>query len=655
MKKLPLISLVSFFILIPTITLAKEEAGYEYNLVEKKGINNYYFFDEPSTKSNFDKRYPKNETTTTNYTLFKDFENEWIKTKSEEITLSNNCNDYKQKYPSKECWSYAKFYYIFNEIEKNGRTIKASNYITKDDISQEESNIEKQDIYNKELRDSWENTTIIYHGHSGYKKNISGEWYNSTKNDNAEATAILKEKDIPTDIKILSSDSEKYVSLICSAIKTENDVQLVGYDNKPIENDEIGKRPTIVRINREYKTYDAENNKYDGIEIDWNNLKTSMPNGSSTNYCDGKIYKTKQLTEDTNGVVHSAVLYKMQEISTEKQCVEIKKTSSAKCNESAKMENLKCLKTITKGKNRRDVKLDQTATLTNILTPTKIYQGGGIKLGFMYYNTVKWNFSDEEKYGDDDSGIRDLLESKLKKLDELENDIVVDVSLKDENGDEIGKIGNIQKSCTRDDDDSEFNEGKTVTTTCTFLLPESIVDLGTGKVTYKNNSGQGINNEYYTPITYTGYLYLEATISNIGVLKDVDKWTDNWTLTYGGENDDSCKVNVTSRLYKPNQKNEYAFIYRPIDINNPFPNRNAGVNWYDWYSIPANKERLKSSYSKKEYQVILDNQSVSKIKEDNKNNNYLDWRGINKDTEKSEFIDKYNRYFSVRDQEGGNS
>lgn len=643
MKKLPLITLLSFSILIPTITLAKEKNGYEYNLVEKKGINNYYFFDEPSTESDLKEHSQKS---TTNYTLFKDFENEWIKTKSEEIMLSNNCNDYKQKYPSKECWSYAKFYYIFNEIEKNGRTIKASNYITKDDISQEESNIEKEDIYNKELRDSWENTTIIYHGHSGYKKNISGEWYSSTKNDNDEATAILTEKNIPPDINILSSDSGRYVSLICSAIKTQNVVQLVGYDDKSIENDKIGERPTIVKINRTYKTY--KNNQYDGIEIDWNNLKTNMPNGSSTNYCDGKIYKTKQLTNDTNGVVHSAVLYKMQEISTEKQCVEIKKTSSAKCNESAKMENVKCLKTITKGKNRRDVKLDQTATLTNILTPTKIYQGGGIKLGFMYYNTVKWEFSNEGKYGDD-SEIRDSLKSKLKSTDKIENDIVVEVSLKDKNGNPLYKIKNIQKKCEQKGD---ITKGETVTTTCTFLLPESIVELGTGKVKYNNSSGQGINNEYYTPITYTGELSLEATISNIGVLDEVevDHWTDNWTLKYDGENDDSCKVNVTSRLYKPNQKNEYAFIYRPIDLNNPFPNRNAGVNWYDWYSIPANKDRLKSSYSKKEYQVELDNQSVSKIKEYNKNKNYLDWKGINEETGKSEFIDEYN----ARIQEGGN-
>ena len=623
MKKLPLITLLSFFILIPTITLADNKNGYEYNLVEKKGINNYYFFDEPSTKSNFDERYQKNEITTTNYTLFKDFENEWIKTESEEITLSNNC---EQEYPNKECWSYAKFYYIYNQIENNGRVVTASNYIT-------------EDIYNKELRDNWENATVVYHGNSGYKKNISGEWNNSTKkDDNPNATGILTY--IPPDYEILSSDSEKYVSLICSAIKTKNEIKLVDYDDNPILNNEIeiGKRPTIVRINRKYKTYDTENNKYDGIEIDWNNLKKDMPNGSSTNYCDGKIYKTNQLTEEANGVVHSAALYKMQEKSTEKQCVEIKNTSSAKCNESAKMENLKCLKTITKGKNRRDVKLDQTATLTNILTPTKIYQGGGIKLGFMYYNTVKWEFSNEGKYGDD-SEIRASLTSKLKSLEELKNDITVEVYLKDENGKKYN-IDNIQKKCTRDDDNSEFEKDKTVTTTCTFLLPESIVELGTGKVNYNNRSGQGINNEYYTPITYTGYLSLEATISNIGVLKDVDNWTNNWKLTYDGENDDSCKVNVTSRLYKPDQSNKYAFIYRPIDLNNPFPNRNAGVNWYSWYEEPANKNRLESSYDEVEYQMKLDNQKVNDIKRYNNLHSYLDWYGIS-DSGKSNFVRDY--------------
>ena len=176
-----------------------------------------------------------------------------------------------------------------------------------------------------------------------------------------------------------------------------------------------------------------------------------------------------------------------------------------------------------------------------------------------------------------------------------------------------------------------------VVTTDGSDVSKRIITVKIGNLSKETVEEIKVNDEYYETL---GLATLEATIKNVSVLKDVDKWTDNWTLTYGGENDDSCKVNVTSRLYKPNQSNKYAFTYRPIDLNNPFPNRNAGVNWYDWYSIPANKERLKSSYSKEEYQVILDNQSVSKIKEYNKNNNYLDWKGINEETGKSEFIER---------------
>lgn len=615
MKKLPLISLVSFFILIPTITLADNKDGYEYKSTTTIASNNYYFFDEPSTKSDLNRNLAK---PTEKYTLFTNFENDWYNTDIREIALKNNCPT-TQFDGNEECWTYARFYYIADQISNMGKVVETS----------KGSGIYSRDLYGK-------NGLNIYHGHSGYKNDLAeSTWYLETKpNECPECTGEWADENI--------KNINKYWKKICSSITTGNEVSLIYYDKenqneKPITKNDIldSNTQTIVKIKRTYENYVNPNT------IDWNN-KMRLSTKDNITSCGG--------TYPMDNGVHSVVLINAQAKSTEKQCVEIKKTSSAKCNESAKMENVKCLKTITKGKNRRDVKLDQTATLTNILTPTKIYQGGGIKLGFMYYNTVKWKFTDDEQYGNDDSEIRGLLESKLKKLDELENDIVVEVSLKDKNGDEIGKIDNIQKKCEQK---GEFTEGKTVTTTCTFLLPESIVKLGTGKVDYNNSSGQGINNEYYTPITYTGELSLEAEIKNIGVLKEVDGWTNNWTLKYDGENDDSCKVNVTSRLYKPDQSNKYAFIYRPIDINNPFPNRNAGVNWYDWYSIPANKERLKSSYSKEEYQVILDNQSVSKIKEYNndKNNNYLDWTGINKKTEKSEFIDKYN---IVRIQEGGN-
>ena len=619
MKKLPLISLVSFFILIPTITLAEEKDGYEYKSTTTVVSNNYYLFDEPSTSNPLGKE-------TTNYTLFTNFANDWYSAELKEIPLKESCDETKFD-GTENCWPYARFYYIADQIYDIGTVVETS---------------EGSGIYSRELKSKIYSNNV-YHGHSAYKPApITNHWTIVTE----EATC--KDNHEPRCEGELDNENvnslDKYWERICSSIPTENKVSLIYYDEKNQTEKEIKKddilevdKSTVVKIVRDYNKKFED--IYDGIK--WNSKMPPHTNNNITS-CGG--------TYPMDNGVHSVVLINAQAKSTEKQCVEIKKTSSAKCNESAKMENVKCLKTITKGKNRRDVKLDQTATLTNILTPTKIYQGGGIKLGFMYYNTVKWKFTDDEQYGNDDSEIRGLLESKLKKLDELENDIVVEVSLKDKNGDEIGKIDNIQKKCEQK---GEFTEGKTVTTTCTFLLPESIVKLGTGKVDYNNSSGQGINNEYYTPITYTGELSLEAEIKNIGVLKEVDGWTNNWTLKYDGENDDSCKVNVTSRLYKPDQSNKYAFIYRPIDINNPFPNRNAGVNWYDWYSIPANKERLKSSYSKEEYQVILDNQSVSKIKEYNndKNNNYLDWTGINKKTEKSEFIDKYN---IVRIQEGGN-
>ena len=614
MKKLPLISLVSFFILIPTITLAEEKNGYEYNEKEKIASNNYYFFLEPSNTSTINT--PRK---TTNYTLYSKFTQTWLKVNPHEIELSNTCKkkelDENLYNGEEECWSYRRYYYILDKIASQG-AIKASEM--------------DSSYYTRELKSG----SNIYYEHGGYKQNLGDPWQNAITPDpsNVQDGKLIVEADAGNII-----NSYKYRSLACSSVKTANNVELIDTNGNPINNgDMIKNRSTIIEINREYGTYTIG----------------EPPSKGNNSNCNG-LYPTKNIDssmyEYQNDVIYSPVLYNIKTTNVQKECISKETPIKGTCNDTSNSSNIKCLKTIVSGNSKGEVKLDQTATLTNILTPTKIYQGGGIKLGFMYYNTVEWNFSNEEKYGDD-SEIRKLLRSKLKSIDEIENDIMVEVSLKDikdKNG-KTYKIDNIQKNCEQT---GEFKEGETVTTTCTFLLPESIVALGTGKVTYRNSSGQGINNEYYTPITYTGDLSLEAKIKNIGVLKEVDGWTDKWKLIYDGKNDDRCKVNVTSRLYKPDQSNKYAFTYRPIDLNNPFPNRNAGVNWYDWYSIPANKERLKSSYSKKEYQVELDNQSVSKIKEDNKNNNYLNWTGINKETGKSDFIDKYN---IVRIQEGGN-
>ena len=88
MKKLPLITLLSFSILIPTITLAEEQDGYEYNEKEKIASNNYYFFLEPSYASEF-----STPRTTRNYTLYSKFTQMWLRMNPHEIELSNNCKN----------------------------------------------------------------------------------------------------------------------------------------------------------------------------------------------------------------------------------------------------------------------------------------------------------------------------------------------------------------------------------------------------------------------------------------------------------------------------------------------------------------------------------------------------------------------------------
>ena len=288
----------------------------------------------------------------------------------------------------------------------------------------------------------------------------------------------------------------------------------------------------------------------------------------------------------------------------------------------------------------------QDYSMTNILTPTTIYQGGGVKIGFIY--NTKVTVKQESIEYDNANGKHDALQNKINEQirKSIIKKFIIESNIKNkaslyflDEKEEKYTINPAQMQVECDQQGDIIND-KEVTTTCTILLPESEVELGTGKVTYKNSIGKGINNEFYTPIKYNGDLYLNVKLEDLGTTTEV--WNPDIKITYNGKSNSSsnCTVNTYPRFYEEDNKT-YKFIYRPIDLNNPFPNRNAGINWYDWYSIPANKDRLKSSYSKKEYQVELDNQIVSKIKGYNKNNNYLDWRGISK-TGKSEFIENNN-------------
>ena len=291
---------------------------------------------------------------------------------------------------------------------------------------------------------------------------------------------------------------------------------------------------------------------------------------------------------------------------------------------------------INNGENSADVSINQTASVANILTPTSIYQGGGFHYGFIYYNTIKWDYADTNQKNhltdDEKEELKTIMKNKLLSIEAFTNKLdVQDVTFG-------GQNPNITfvKKCQRF---GEFTAGNEVTTICTIFLPNSTIEDYTGKVTYNSDisNNNGISNKYYTPLNYSGTSSVYATLKTLNVLNTTnDSQFKDFDLTF--DDPESCTVDVYNRLYEKDSTN-YKFIYRPIDLNNPFQDRHAGVNWYEWYSKPSHKKRLQESYSKLKYQVTLDNQTVAKIKDYNTNHNYLEWDNI--ENGESKFIDTY--------------
>lgn len=340
----------------------------------------------------------------------------------------------------------------------------------------------------------------------------------------------------------------------------------------------------------------------------------------------------------------------------DKKCEPSSPNIKATCNSSSPSFSSICEKltvNIKSGeeiKARANVKISQTGTITTILTPTNTYAGGGFKFGIMYYNTISWSLVNQYKGTPED--ITKEMQAKLKE------NFVDGFGLTDV------KFGNERipddyfKQNIKCEETGSFTDGNTLTTTCIVYLPNSVVEKYTGKVNYRTDENhQGLNNKYYTPIDWNSNKKYEvvATISGMDRLKESsvkadskDKnkvWTGTWEYTLNGSKD-NCDINLYPLYGQPTggKKNlKYTFIYRPIDLNNPFPNRNPGMNWYDWYNIERNKERLESSYNREQYSITLDSQKTSEIKKYNKDElnkgGYFDWKTI--ENGQSSFIDKY--------------
>ena len=340
----------------------------------------------------------------------------------------------------------------------------------------------------------------------------------------------------------------------------------------------------------------------------------------------------------------------------DKKCKPSQPNIKASCNSSSSSFSSTCEELTVKTndandeiKSKANIKISQTGSITTILTPTNTYAGGGFKFGIMYHNTISWSLVKQYK-----GTIEDITKEMQAKLKE---NFVDGFGLKNV------KFGNEQipddyfKQNIKCQETGSFTNGNTLTTMCIVYLPNSVVEEYTGKVTYKQGDNLGLNNKYYTPIDWDSNKKYEviATISGMDRLKESsvkadskDKnkvWTGTREYTLNGSKD-NCDINLYPLYGQPTggKKNlKYIFIYRPIDLNNPFPNRNPGMNWYDWYNIERNKERLESSYNREQYSITLDSQKTSEIKKYNKDElnkgGYFDWKTI--ENGQSSFIDKY--------------
>lgn len=278
------------------------------------------------------------------------------------------------------------------------------------------------------------------------------------------------------------------------------------------------------------------------------------------------------------------------------------------------------------------VSVKQTGVLANLLSPTEIYNGGGIKFGLLYYNRVEFNYVSGSK----DVNITDVMNKRISGYENIFLDKI--------------KIGNINvdsshmiKEC------KQIKESNYTDTICVFYFgPQTVNENGT---IIDGGTDLGINNKYYLPLDYTPVYRVSASLMNASLLdgtKAKEDSKNNNKAWYGtkwdeivisDDLDNSCDINIYKLGPKTNR-----FVYRPIDLNNPFPNRNAGLNWYTWYAKDSNKDRLKDSYKNLDYSIEIDNIAINKIKKYNKSTNYFNF-------DFNDFI----KEVGLKIEEGGNS
>ena len=194
---------------------------------------------------------------------------------------------------------------------------------------------------------------------------------------------------------------------------------------------------------------------------------------------------------------------------------------------------------------------------------------------------------------------------------------------------------------------------QTIRYSASYRLKHACINRFTALVEYKDSCDDNTEidggNLYYIPLKepngdFPVRVYAGGNANSpvkISILNNMD-----WGFTY------DCDVNCRQELFDL-EKGGYLYFFRPIALDNPFPNRTPGVNWQDWIFFQVNQERLIDTYSTTnniEYIVYLENEDVNAIKEYNSNTTYLDYSNSFHDKEgNSEFINtRFNYLFDLK-------
>ena len=182
-----------------------------------------------------------------------------------------------------------------------------------------------------------------------------------------------------------------------------------------------------------------------------------------------------------------------------------------------------------------------------------------------------------------------------------------------------------------------------------YTMPDAYIEKYTGEVKKVSSSSNTCNakdryfvsfKELTTPTTdptNNGYsLVLEATNIGKNIVSDGVKWNLTAQCYYKVKNL-SFPQGSNSSIDKDENNDKYGnvlFMYRQIDLNNPFPDRQAGSNWIGKESRITSTANNIKTYTR--FTIALDSSSIQRIREYNDVYPY-DTFNLN-EMEKSNFI-----------------